>query len=190
VVKTEFRFRPIGVVHSPFKTKEDIDPRRNLNPHGFSRIKAELEIFKPYARGLKDVDGFSHLIVLFAFHQSRQKKLLVKPPLEARWRGVFSTRSPHRPNPIGLTVVRLLGRRGNILAVSGADMLDGTPILDLKPYTRREIKRSVELGWLNRRRRSGRSGRVLSLPPASLRDPSLSKNPENRPSEARRTATD
>ncbi len=153
MVGEKITFRPIGVVHSPFKTREEIDPRRNISPRGFARIKAELEIFKPYARGLKDIDGFSHLIVLFVFHQTKQKKLLVQPPFEERKRGVFSTRSPHRPNPIGLTVVKLLHRRNNILTVSGADMLEGTPILDLKPYTPREIKRSVRLGWLEKRRR-------------------------------------
>lgn len=161
-MKLEIRFRPVGVVHSPFKTREDIDPRRNLSPRGFSRVKAKLEIFKPYARGLKDIEGFSHLIILFFFHRSRPKKLLVKPPFESQKRGVFSTRSPHRPNPIGMTVVRLLGRRRNILTVSGADMLEGTPILDLKPYTPREIKRSVKLGWLSKRRRSGRLRKGIS----------------------------
>lgn len=147
----KFTFEPVGLVRSPFKSREDIDLRRNLSPRGFQRVKGKLEIFPHYARGLKDIDGFSHLIVLFVFHQSREKKLLVKPPLETRKRGVFATRSPHRPNPIGLTVVRLLGRHRHVLTVSGVDMLDGTPVLDLKPYTRREIKRSPRLGWMRKR---------------------------------------
>ncbi|MGQ9671936.1 MAG: tRNA (N6-threonylcarbamoyladenosine(37)-N6)-methyltransferase TrmO [Candidatus Aminicenantales bacterium] len=148
----KFFFNPIGVVHSPFKKREDINPLRNINRHGFSRVKAELEIFEPYAQGLKDIEGFSHLIIVFVFHKSKESKLLVKPPLETRRRGVFSTRSPHRPNPIGLTVVRLLSRRHNFLRVSGADMIEGTPILDIKPYTPREIKRALKLGWLENRR--------------------------------------
>lgn len=147
-----FSFEPIGVIRSPFKTREDIDPLRNARPRGFARVKGQLEIFEPYAAGLKDIDGFSHLIVIFAFHQSQKRKLLVRPPLETRLRGVFATRSPHRPNPIGLTIIRLLGRRKNILKVSGLDMLDGTPILDIKPYTPRDSKRRLGLGWLERRR--------------------------------------
>lgn len=152
MVRKEIRFRPIGLVHSPFKTREDIDPLRNVRPSGFTKVEGKLEIFEPYAAGLKDIDGFSHLIVIFAFHQSQEGELLVKPPLETRLRGVFSTRSPHRPNPIGVTIVRLLGRRKNILKVSGLDMLDGTPILDIKPYTSRDSKRRLGLGWLEHRR--------------------------------------
>jgi len=147
-----FKFSPIGLVHSPFKAREDIEPLSNVRRGGFTKVEGELEIFEPYAAGLKDINGFSHLIVIFAFHQSKKGKLLVRPPLETRLRGVFATRSPHRPNPVGLTIVRLRGRRKNILKVSGLDMLDGTPILDLKPYTPREIKRSIRLGWLERRR--------------------------------------
>ena len=142
------RFRPIGTVHSPFKTREDIDPRRNYRPNGFSDVRGELEIDPAYAAGLKDIDGFSHLIVIFAFHKSGPGHLLVKPPFESRRRGVFSTRSPHRPNPIGLTVVRFLGRRGDSLEVSGIDMLEGTPVLDIKPYTSRDSKRGVKRGWM------------------------------------------
>jgi len=142
--------RPIGVVHSPFRVREDVDPRRNFRPNGFSDIRGELEVDPAYAAGLKDIGGFSHLVVIFAFHKSGSGHLLVKPPFETRRRGVFSTRSPHRPNPIGMTVVRLLGRRGNVLMVSGLDMLEGTPILDIKPYTSRDSKRGVRRGWMRR----------------------------------------
>jgi tRNA (adenine37-N6)-methyltransferase len=144
------RFRPIGVVHSPFRVREDVDPRRNFRPKGFSDIRGELEIDPAYAAGLKDIDGFSHLIVIFAFHKSGPGHLLVRPPGETRKRGVFTTRSPHRPNPLGMTVVRLLGRRGRILQVSGLDMLEGTPILDIKPYSSRDSKRGVRRGWMRR----------------------------------------
>ena len=142
------RLRPIGVVHSPFRVREDVDPRRNSSPGGFSDVHGEIEIDPAYAAGLKDISGLSHLIVIFAFHKSGPGHLLVKPPFETRRRGVFSTRSPHRPNPVGMTVVRLLGRRGNILKVSGVDMLDGTPVLDIKPYTSRDSKRGVKRGWM------------------------------------------
>lgn len=144
------RLRPIGVVHSPFKTRDDIDPRRNRRPRGFADVHGEIEIDPAYAAGLKDVAGLSHLIVLFIFHKSGPGRLLAKPPLERCRRGVFSTRSPHRPNPIGMTVVRLNGRQGNILKVSGVDMLEGTPVLDIKPYTSRDRKRGVKRGWMQR----------------------------------------
>ncbi len=146
------RFWPIGVIHSPFHAREDIDPRRNFRPKGFSNIRGELEIDPAYAAGLKDIAGFSHLIVIFAFHKSGPGHLLVKPPFESRRRGVFSTRSPRRPNPIGMTVVRFLGRRGNVLRVSGIDMLEGTPVLDIKPYTSRDSKRGVKRGWMQNSR--------------------------------------
>jgi len=136
------------VAHSPFRKREDVDPRRNLRPDGFSDIRGEIEVDPAYAAGLKDISGLSHLIIIFAFHKSGPGHLLVKPPFEKRRRGVFSTRSPRRPNPIGMTVVRLLGRRGNILRVSGIDMLDGTPVLDIKPYTSRDRKRGVKRGWM------------------------------------------
>ena len=142
------KLKPIGVVRSPFHVREDIDPRRNFRPNGFSDIRGALEIDPAYAEGLKDIDGFSHLIVIFAFHKSGRGHLLVKPPFESRRRGVFSTRSPHRPNPVGMTVVRLLGRRGNLLRVSGIDMLEGTPVLDIKPYTSRDSKRGLKRGWM------------------------------------------
>jgi tRNA-Thr(GGU) m(6)t(6)A37 methyltransferase TsaA len=142
------KLKPIGVVHSPFHVREDIDPRRNFRTNGFSNIRGELEVDPAYAAGLKDIGGFSHLIVIFAFQKSGPGHLLVKPPFESHRRGVFSTRSPLRPNPIGMTVVRLLGRRGNVLRVSGIDMLEGTPILDIKPYTSRDSKRGLQRGWM------------------------------------------
>ena len=144
------RFRPIGLIRSPFKTREDVDPRRYARPNGFADVRGEIEIDPAYAAGLKDIAAFSHLIIIFAFHQSGPGHLLVRPPFEKRQRGVFSTRSPHRPNPIGMTVVKLIGRRKNILKVSGVDMLEGTPVLDIKPYISRDSKRGVKRGWMRR----------------------------------------
>jgi len=145
---SSFSFKPIGVVHSPFKKKEDIDPQRNADPHGFDGVEGELEIFPEFEPGLKDIDGFSHLLIIFAFHQAGESKLRAKPPLDDTVRGIFATRSPHRPNPIGLTALRLLGRTKNILRVSGLDMIEGTPILDIKPYTAKDQKSDVKTGWI------------------------------------------
>ena len=147
----KIKFKPIGVIHSPFKKKEDIESKKYANPKGFDPVQGELEIFKEYEAGLKDTEGFSHLIVLFAFHESEGYSLHTKPLLEDTLRGVFSTRSPHRPNSLGLTVVNAIERKGNIVKVSGIDMIEGTPILDIKPYTSRDQKSPIKLGWLENR---------------------------------------
>lgn len=144
----KLNFKPIGVVHSPFKKKGDIQPKKYANARGFDHIQGELEIFREYEDGLKDTEGFSHLMVLFAFHQSVGFNLHTLPLLDDKLRGVFSTRSSHRPNPIGLTIVEVLERQGNVLKVSGVDMIEGTPILDIKPYTPRDQKSPLRLGWL------------------------------------------
>lgn len=144
----KFEFKPIGIIHSPFKKKEDIDTQKFANHQGFDSVRGELEIFKEYGDGLKDVEGFSHLILIFAFHKSEGCKLHTKPFLDDALRGVFSTRSPNRPNPVGLTVVKVIERKGNMLEISGIDMIEGTPILDIKPYTPRDQKSPIRIGWL------------------------------------------
>jgi tRNA-Thr(GGU) m(6)t(6)A37 methyltransferase TsaA len=144
----DITFRPIGIVHSPFKKKEDITQERCTDPKGFDPVRGELEILPAYEEGLKDIDGFSHLFVLFFFHEAERGALTAFPPRDIGEKGVFSTRSPKRPNPLGLTVVRLEGRKNNILEVAGLDMIEGTPILDIKPYTPRDQKNDVRWGWL------------------------------------------
>lgn len=133
-------FQSLGVVHSPFRSPEDIPIERNADPAGFDDVRGEIEIFPDFAPGLKDIDGFSHLFVLFAFHRATEAKLQARPPFDAEVRGIFATRSPRRINALGLTVVKLEGRRDNILSVSGLDMIEGTPVLDIKPYTERDRK--------------------------------------------------
>jgi len=147
----EFKLKPIGIVHSPFKKIEDIDSKKFADSGGFDSIQGELELFKEFEDGLKDIDGFSHLVVLFAFHESEGYRLHTKPLLDDTLKGVFSTRSPNRPNPIGMTVVKVIERKGNALKVSGIDMIEGTPILDIKPYTSRDQKSSIKLGWLEQK---------------------------------------
>jgi tRNA-Thr(GGU) m(6)t(6)A37 methyltransferase TsaA len=123
------KIKPIGIIHSPFKSKQEtpIQPFR-------SKAVGEIEVFKEYERGLDDIEGFSHLILIYKFHRSRGFSLKVKPFLDDRLRGLFATRAPRRPNQIGLSVVKLIRRRGNILFVNGIDVIDGTPLLDIKPY--------------------------------------------------------
>lgn len=139
-----FAPQPIGYVSSPFKDTAEI-------PKGLgAKHEAEgvLKIFPAFEEGLKDIEGYSHLIVLWAFDRSDGFALLVTPPTDDRSHGVFSTRSPRRPNPIGLTVVELLRREGSSLHVHGIDMLDGTPILDIKPYLSSIPEERLRRGWL------------------------------------------
>ncbi len=145
----DFHFKAIGIIHSPFKEKDDVDRERHRNEKGFSDVEGELEIYPEFSPGLEDIDGFSHLVVIFAFHQSKTGHLKAYPPFDRKERGVFATRSPHRPNPIGMTVVRFHGRTGSRLKISCFDIIEGTPVLDIKPYTRRDMKAGARFGWLD-----------------------------------------
>jgi len=126
----KIEYRSIGVIHSPFKTIEGMP----IQPAGAEGVEGTVEVFPEYADGLKDLDGFSHIILLYHFHQSVGFNLLVTPFLDTNLRGVFATRAPKRPNPIGLSVVRLIHRDNSILSVQNIDILNGTPLLDIKPY--------------------------------------------------------
>jgi tRNA-Thr(GGU) m(6)t(6)A37 methyltransferase TsaA len=139
-----FTMRPIGFVESPYREQSEI-------PKGLgAKHEAEgwLVLYPEFAPGLADIEGFSHLYVLWVFHKAEGYSLLSTPPSDDRPHGVFATRSPRRPNPIGLTVVRLLGREENRLRVRGLDMLDGTPILDIKPYLSSVPQEQLRRGWL------------------------------------------
>jgi tRNA-Thr(GGU) m(6)t(6)A37 methyltransferase TsaA len=140
-----FNFRPIGYVHSPYKETSSI-PRGLGAKH---EVEGELEILRAFEAGLADIEGFSHLFVIWAFDRADGYELIAHPPTdEKRPHGVFSTRSPRRPNPIALTVVELLRREGSSLHVRGVDMLDGTPILDIKPYLSSIPEEKLRRGWL------------------------------------------
>ncbi|MFZ0964104.1 MAG: tRNA (N6-threonylcarbamoyladenosine(37)-N6)-methyltransferase TrmO [Terriglobia bacterium] len=134
----------IGFVHSPFSKTDEI-------PRGLGAQHEEegwVELRPEFEAGLQDIDGFSHLYVLWVFDRSPGCDLVGTPPCDSHAHGVFASRSPRRPNPIGLTVVRLLGREGNRLRVRGVDMLDGTPILDIKPYLSSVPAAELKRGWL------------------------------------------
>jgi len=139
-----FTFTPIGVVRTPYTHTSQIPKGKGArhDQDGAIEIRADLE------PGLRDLEGFSHLFVLWVFHQSHDYELEAWPPADDRSHGVFATRSPRRPNPIGLTVVELLGRDGARLRVRGVDMLDGTPVLDLKPYLSSIPAEKLRRGWL------------------------------------------
>ena len=139
-----FSMRPIGYVRSPYQETRDV-PRGLGAKHETEGI---LEILPEFAQGLTDIEGFSHLFVLWTFDRSEGFELMGTPPSDNRPHGVFATRSPFRPNPIGLTVVELLRRDGNRLRVRGVDMLQGTPILDIKPYLSSVEPEKLRRGWL------------------------------------------
>jgi tRNA-Thr(GGU) m(6)t(6)A37 methyltransferase TsaA len=146
-----FRFGAVGVVRSPFENPADLPPPA-FAPRGFfNRANGRIIVDDEFAPALEGLDGFSHIIVIFVFHRACGSKLRTVPPGQSRPTGIFATRSPHRPNPIGMSVVRLLARSGPVLEVSGLDMIDGTPVLDLKPYTKRDRKSRIRTGWLRPR---------------------------------------
>ena len=139
-----FEMRPIGYVKSPYKDTREI-PKGLGTKH---QAEGVLEILPEFEAGLADIEGFSHLYVLWLFDRAEGFELLGKPPSDDRSHGVFATRSPKRPNPIGLTVVELIRRDGPLLQVRGIDMLDGTPLLDIKPYLSSVPAETLRRGWL------------------------------------------
>ena len=145
--RQEFIMRPIGVIHSPFTDKEQM-------PIQASRSQAIglVEVYPEFADGLKDIEELSHIHLFYVFHQSSGYALQVKPFLDDREHGIFATRYPYRPNPLGISTVRLLSRQDNALAIEGVDVLDGTPLLDIKPYVPDfDLRTDVRAGWYETR---------------------------------------
>jgi tRNA-Thr(GGU) m(6)t(6)A37 methyltransferase TsaA len=143
----EIRYKPIGIIHSPF-TEPKGTP---IQPPGARGVAGSVEIFPEYAEGLKDLDGFSHIILIYHFHLAKSPSLLVKPFMDDQPHGIFAIRAPSRPNPIGISVVRLVKVEGSMLHVEDVDIIDGTPLLDIKPYVPEFDPSEVERrGWLEK----------------------------------------
>jgi tRNA-Thr(GGU) m(6)t(6)A37 methyltransferase TsaA len=141
--QSDFVMHPIGVIHTPFT-----DTSQTPIQSSISDALGQVEVYPEFADGLQDVEGFSHVHLLYAFHCSAGHALRVKPFLDDHVRGLFATRHPCRPNPIGMSVVRLIARRGNVLEVEGVDMFVGTPLLDIKPYVPDfDVRAEVCTGW-------------------------------------------
>ncbi len=150
-------YTPIGVIHSPFHELTGMP----IQPSGETSAPGTIELELEYIGGLKDLDGFSHIILIYHLHKSRRSALQVVPFLDSEPRGVFATRAPHRPNPIGISVVRLLRIEANVLYVESLDILDGTPLLDIKPYVPEfDSPTEFRLGWLENTRGKVRSTRA------------------------------
>jgi tRNA-Thr(GGU) m(6)t(6)A37 methyltransferase TsaA len=139
------RYIPIGIIHSPLKSPSGA-PLQSVSA---KHLRGSIEVFTNYASGLKDISGFSHLILIYHFHLSRKASLRVKPYLDKKEHGIFATRAPIRPNPIGISVVKLRKVRGGVIWVEGLDIVDGTPLLDIKPYVPQfDVRRVQRIGWL------------------------------------------
>jgi tRNA-Thr(GGU) m(6)t(6)A37 methyltransferase TsaA len=147
-IPKEIKYSPIGIIHSPHKDIKGMP----IQPSGAKGIKGTIEIKKKYAGGLKDLEGFEYIILLYHFHLSKGYSLEVKPFLDDSLRGVFATRAPKRPNPIGMSIVRLLKVEGSTLHIEDVDIVDGAPLLDIKPYVPDfDVRRTEAIGWLSRR---------------------------------------
>ncbi len=138
------KIKPIGIIHTPLKKKKDTPIQSS-----FSSVEGKVVLFKEFEEGLDGIEGFSHIILIYKFHKSKGYKLKVVPFLDDKPRGLFTTRYPRRPNQIGLSVVKLVKRKKNILFVEGIDALDGTPLLDIKPYVPSfNPEGKIKIGWL------------------------------------------
>jgi tRNA-Thr(GGU) m(6)t(6)A37 methyltransferase TsaA len=142
-------YKPIGIVRSPFKKTEEMP----IQARAAGGVMGTVEVLPEYEVGLKDLEGFSHIILLYHFHQVSETKLIVTPFLDTQEHGIFATRAPSRPNPVGLSILKLLERKANLLEVENLDIVDGTPVLDIKPYVAEfDSPNADRFGWLGRNR--------------------------------------
>jgi tRNA-Thr(GGU) m(6)t(6)A37 methyltransferase TsaA len=143
----EYTMRPIGVIHSPFTDLASV-PIQSVRSQAIGQIAVDTQ----FVDGLEHLDGFSHIILLYVFHRATGYTLKVKPFLDDMPHGLFATRYPSRPNQLGISIVRLISLNGNILEIEGVDVLDGTPLLDIKPYVPEfDIRADVRTGWYENR---------------------------------------
>jgi tRNA-Thr(GGU) m(6)t(6)A37 methyltransferase TsaA len=141
-------YEPIGIIRTTFKEREGMPIQTN----GAKGLKGEVVLKEEFQAGVTDLEGFSHIILIYHFHKSQNFKLMVTPFLDSMARGVFSTRAPLRPNSIGLSIVKLLSIEGNVLHVENVDMIDNTPLLDIKPYIPQfDCVEADRIGWIQKR---------------------------------------
>ena len=146
-MEKEIKIKPIGIIHTPYKDSKGMPIQGTFKKD----VTGQVEIFPEYQQGLKDIEGFSHLILFYYFNRSKEEKLIEKPFLEDEPHGIFSIRGPHRPNHIGFSVVKLEKIEGNMVTFSEVDILDSTPLLDIKPYISHfDSRKNVKNGWLDR----------------------------------------
>jgi tRNA-Thr(GGU) m(6)t(6)A37 methyltransferase TsaA len=145
MAKDSYTVHSIGIIHTPFNQREGMP----IQPGSSRGVKGKIVLDPDYAEGLQDLDGFSHVILIYLFDRANSPQLRVKPFLDDVKRGLFATRTPNRPNPIGISVVKLLSIQENVLEIQNLDIMDGTPLLDLKPYVPDfDHPEEVRIGWL------------------------------------------
>jgi tRNA-Thr(GGU) m(6)t(6)A37 methyltransferase TsaA len=143
----------IGIIHSPYKKVKDMPIQGKFKPE----VKAWVELKKEYVKGLKDLDGFSHAIIIYYFHKSEKTRIEAMPLLEDNVHGIFAIRSPYRPNHIGFSIVKIEGIEDNKLYFSEVDVLDKTPVLDIKPYVKYfDFRENVTCGWVEKHFKDGK----------------------------------
>ncbi len=153
----DISFESIGIIQTPFKTIENMP----IQPCGAKGVKATIELNEKFSEGLKDLDEFSHITLIYHLHRANVCKLLVTPFMDIEEHGIFATRSPRRPNAIGLSTVKLIKIEKNILYVENADVLDGTPLLDIKPYFAQfDNRENAKSGWLDRKWKEENRGMI------------------------------
>ena len=152
-MEKEIKLKPIGLIHSPYKESKDMPIQG-----AFKRdVMGQIEIFPEYEQGLKDIEGFSHLILIYYFNKAKEEKLIGKPFLEDEPHGIFAIRSPVRPNHIGFSIVKLEKVENDIITFSEVDILDNTPLLDIKPYVSHfDSRENVRNGWLDKHFKNGK----------------------------------
>jgi len=152
-MKKEIKLKPIGIIHTPYKEPKGM-PIQGTFEKG---TKGTIRLFPEYQAGLKDIKGFSHISLIYHFNRSKEERLVGKPFLEDREHGIFAIRSPHRPNHIGFSIVKLEKIHRNTITFSEVDILDGTPLLDIKPYVSHfDSRKNVKNGWLETHFKKGK----------------------------------
>ena len=143
----KIKYKPIGIIHTPFKQPEGTP----IQPTASKNISGTIELFSEYIDGLKDLEDFSHIILIYHFHLSKVASLEVKPYMDNKVHGIFAVRAPSRPNPIGISIVHLRRIEENILHIQDVDIVDGTPLLDIKPYVPEfDTREAAKIGWLEK----------------------------------------
>ncbi|MBN1794949.1 MAG: tRNA (N6-threonylcarbamoyladenosine(37)-N6)-methyltransferase TrmO [Candidatus Omnitrophica bacterium] len=159
-MKNDIRIKPIGIIHTPYKEPKGIPIQGKFEKD----ITGQTEVFLEYQQGLKDIKEFSHIILIYYFDRSTKETLISKPFLEDETHGIFAIRSPHRPNHIGISIVKLVKLEKNIITFSEVDILDGTPLLDIKPYISHfDSRENVKNGWLDKHFKSGKLPKRVKL---------------------------
>ena len=159
-MRKSITIKSIGIIHTPYKESKGIPIQGKFEKDATGQV----ELFPEYRQGLKDIEGFSHIILIYYFDSSKDEKLIARPFLEDETHGIFAIRSPHRPNHIGFSIVKLEKLEENIITFSEVDILDGTPLLDIKPYVSHfDSRENVKNGWLDKHFESGEIPKRVKL---------------------------